>query len=91
MGAARRLEEDAVELAHRALASVIREAVAAGVKPTVPESLAARPRLRVVEVVRSATGIRTREAKRSATPAMDAEVAGAADVADRCASAHGRS
>ncbi len=88
MGAARRLEEDAVEVAHRALASVIREAVAAGVKPTVPEPLPARPRLRVVEVVRSATGITTADVKRSAASAMDADVA---DVADRCASAHGRS
>ena len=91
MGAARRLEEDVVEVAHRALASVIREAVAAGVKPSVPEPLAARPRLQVVEVKRSATRIRTGEAKRNAASAMDADVAGAADVSERCASAHRRS
>ena len=91
MGAARRLEEDAVEIAHRALASVIREAIAAGVKPTVPEPLPARPRLRVVEVKRSATRIRTGEAKRSATSGVEAEVAGAADVSDACVSARGRS
>lgn len=91
MGAARRLEEDAVEVAHRALASVIREAIAAGVKPTVPAPLPARPRLRVVEVKRSATLIRTGEAKRSATSAVDADVAGAADGSDACVSARGRS
>lgn len=90
MGAALKLDDPVVR-AHSALASVIREAVAAGVKPTPPEPLPARQRLRVVEVVRSATGIRTGEAKRSATSAMDADVAGAADDADRCASAHGRS
>jgi hypothetical protein len=52
MGAARRLEEDPVETAHLALVSLIREAVAAGVKPGVPETPPARPRLRVVEVRR---------------------------------------
>lgn len=91
MGAARRLEEDAVEVAHRALASVIREAIAAGVRPSVREPLAARPRLQVVEVVRSASGIRMWEAKRGAASAMDTDVADAADVADLCASAHGGS
>ncbi len=90
MGAALKLDDEVVR-AHRALASVIREAVAAGVKPSVPEPIAARPRLQVVEVQRSATWIRTGEAKRSAASAMDADVAGAADGSERCASAHRRS
>lgn len=88
MGAARQLDEDMVVLAHRALASVIREAIAAGVQPTVPEPLSARPRLRVVEVKRNATRIRTGEATASATSAVEAEVAGASNA---CVSTHGRS
>lgn len=74
MGAALNRDRDA-DLAHHALALLIREAVAAGVTPGTPEPLVARPRLRIVERVRIGSRTRTRTPEPE-TSANEAECAG---------------
>lgn len=74
MGAALTRDRDA-ELAYRALAALIREAVAAGVTPGTPAPLVARPRLRIVERVRIGSRTRTRTPEPEAS-ANEAECAG---------------